>query len=477
MKVCQAILLLVFLTAFSHAFAQDSSSAQRVSLNYIDAVAERSKRLGEKLDKQSEKALLRFQKQEKKLQKKLADTDSLKAASVFANAGHQYSQLKQKLSNANGLQQYIPSLDSLTTSIKFLQQKPEFLAKAKEVQDKLKEAKAKVDGLQDRFQKAEEIKKFLKERRQYLEEQLSQLGFAKQFKQLNKQFYYYSQQVREYKELIKDHTKVERKAIELLSKTKLFKDFMRNNSQLASLFRLPGDPNDPVAQANLAGLQTRAQVSGMIQQQLSAGGPGAQAQFRQNLQGAQDQLNQLKNKINEFGGNSSEDILPEGFKPNKQKTKSFLQRLEYGTNFQSQKPNGYFPVTSDIGLSLGYKLNDKSLLGIGASYKIGWGQNIRNINITHQGVGLRSFVDWKIKGSIWVSGGYEMNYRDQFNRIDVLKDLNAWQQSGLLGMSKVVSMKTKFFKKTKVQLLWDFLSYEQVPRTPPIVFRIGYSLK
>ena len=94
---------------------------------------------------------------------------------------------------------------------------------------------------------------------------------------------------------------------------------------------------------------------------------------------------------------------PEGFKPNSQKTKSFFRRLEFGINIQSQRSNGYFPVTSDIGLSLGYRLNDKSTIGVGISYKVGWGKNIQHINITHQGVGLRSFVDWKIKGSFWLS--------------------------------------------------------------------------
>ena len=51
----------------------------------------------------------------------------------------------------------------------------------------------------------------------------------------------------------------------------------------------------------------------------------------------------------------------------------------------------------------------------------------------------------------------------------------AWQQSGLVGLSKILSLKTKVFKKTKLQLLWDFLCYEQVPRGQPIKFRIGYN--
>ena len=139
---------------------------------------------------------------------------------------------------------------------------------------------------------------------------------------------------------------------------------MRKNSMLASLFRMPADdPNDPTYIASLAGLQTRAQVNALIQNQIAAGGPGAQQQVNQNLQAAHAQLQQLKDKVNQWGG-SSDDILPEGFKPNDQKTKSFLQRFELTTNIQSQRANNIFPVTSDLGLSIGYKLNDKSGSGI-----------------------------------------------------------------------------------------------------------------
>ena len=48
---------------------------------------------------------------------------------------------------------------------------------------------------------------------------------------------------------------------------------------------------------------------------------------------------------------------------------------------------------------------------------------------------------------------------------------------GLIGLSKVIDVRSKFSKKTKVQLLWDFLSYQQIPRTQAIVFRVGYDLK
>jgi hypothetical protein len=459
----------------------DSLPSHTVSLKYIDKVSSKADQLEQKLDSRSAKALQRLKKQEEKIKRKLAKKDSTKAAAIFGpdsyrDADERYQQLEQRLQKAGSTNVYNAALDTLGTSLKFLQQNPQWLASAKGSQEKLSSTINKVNGLGNKFQKAEEIKKFLKERKQYLRDQLAGSGFGKELKRLNKEVYYYGEQVKEYKELLKDHSKAEKKAIALLSKTKLFKNFMRKNSQLASLFRLPGDPDDPSSPINLAGLQTRAQVNNLIQQQLAAGGPGAQQQFTQNMQEAQSRLNEIKNKILKAGQTGSDSYNDaEGFKPNSQKTKTFLQRLEFGTNIQSQRAKGFFPVTSDIGLSVGYKLNDKSIVGIGASYKLGWGKDIRHIRITHQGIGLRSFADWKIKGGFWISGGYEMNYRSMFSNIDVLRDLSAWQQSGLIGISKVIALRTKLLKKTKLQLLWDFLSYQQVPRTQAIIFRIGYN--
>jgi hypothetical protein len=142
---------------------------------------------------------------------------------------------------------------------------------------------------------------------------------------------------------------------------------------------------------------------------------------------------------------------------------------------QTQRATSFFPVISDLGLSIGYKLNDKSVIGFGTSYKIGWGRGWNNIRITSQGIGLRSFIDWKLKGSFYISGGYEQNYKTAFSDFFQLRNKNAWQQSGLLGLSKTVPIKSKFFEKTKMQLLWDFLSYQQIPRTQPLVLRVGYS--
>jgi hypothetical protein len=254
----------------------------------------------------------------------------------------------------------------------------------------------------------------------------------------------------------------------MVRETSAFKDFMAKNSLFAQLFPVPAGYG--TAQA-LQGLQTRIAVQQQLGQRLAGAGANPQQYLQQQVQQAQSVLGKLKDKVNQMGGGSSDLEIPD-FKPNQQKTKTFWKRLEYGLSIQSQKTNSFLPTTSDIVLTTGYKLNDKSTIGLGAGFKLGWGKNIKQINLTAQGMSLRSFLDIKVKGSIWISGGYEENYQQEFTKIDQLKNVNAWQKSGLLGLTKKYKIGKK---KGNFQLLWDFLSYSQLPETQPLKFRIGYT--
>jgi hypothetical protein len=255
-----------------------------------------------------------------------------------------------------------------------------------------------------------------------------------------------------------------------------FKAFMSKNSQLAKLFPISSAGSGAAATQAFAGLQTRASVQGQLSQlSQGAGGINPQQYMQQQVLSAQQGLNQLKDKINKMGGGEASMEMP-SFKPNGQKTKPFWKRIEYGLNIQSQKTNTLLPTTTDFALTAGYKLSDRATIGIGSSYKLGWGNGISHISLSNQGVGLRSFVDMKLKGSIWVTGGYEKNYLPQLGeKMDALAIPNlqssSWQSSGLIGLTK----KYKIGKKTNsFQLLWDFLSYQQVPKTQALKFRIGY---
>lgn len=480
-RLCPLLTLFLTLCVFSEkSFSQDSAGdiSSAIPSSYVEGISKKSEKLQRKMERHALKSLALFQKQQNKLLNKLNKKDSLAAQQLVASTAERAVKLNALLQQPAKFNQYIPSLDTLKTSLKFLEKNPALLVKSKLMDGKLKDGLTKIDGLEQQFQKADELKKYFQQQQTLLKEQLQKFGFTRELKKLNKQTYYYTQQIKEYKELVKDKKKLERKAIDLLSKTKLFQDFMKRNSMLASLFRMPvDDPTDPSYLQSLAGLQTRVQVNQLIQQQAAAGGPNALQEIKNNIMDAQSQLQQLKEKMMKAGGSGNSDEELPNFKPNNQRTKSFLSRLEVGANMQSQKSSTFFPTTSDIGLSVGYKLNDRSVIGFGAAYKMGWGKSLRQMRITHEGAGLRSFVDYNLKKSFWISGGFEMNYKLAFNKVEELKNLTAWQQSGLIGLSKKMSVSMKILKSTTAQLLWDFLSYRQLPRTQPIVFRLGYNFK
>lgn len=471
---------------------QAKEGISSVNEKALSAIKKKYDKLDASIEKQSQKMLSRLQKKEDKLRHKLQKRDSLKAAQLFGDAEEQYAGLRNKLSQPfDSLQQfplkeYIPGVDSLQTALNFL--KGQGVSLPEEKLAAAGKAGAELKELQDKLEKAGDVEAFVKSRERQLKEGLANSGLAKGLKSINKEAFYYSQRLREYKEALKNPEKLEEKVLNAVRNSGAFLSFMKKNSYLAKLFPAPENYGTPAA---LAGLQTRASVQGALQQRFgtaalgaasseasAAAGSGAGAAMgylQQQMSAAQAQLGALKDKMSQLGisGGSSDMTIPD-FKPNSQHTKSFFKRIQYSANMQSEGAKNVIPPTSDLALMLGYKLNDKSTIGIGASYRVGWGhEGFQHITITHEGVGLRSFVDIKARGSFWLSGGYEMNYQQSFAHYRQLYNLNMWQRSGLIGITK----KYKVGKKeNNMQVLWDFLSYSQVPRTGAIKFRVGFGL-
>ncbi|MES2372833.1 MAG: hypothetical protein V4557_09655 [Bacteroidota bacterium] len=444
----------------------------RVNVKKLESIQNRYDGMQKKVTAYSLKSLKRLQKQETKIRKKLSGKDSLAAKQLGNYANEKYAKWMGEIKNPSKIikpvTSYLPGLDSMQTAFSFLNKSGSNIPGISS--DKISQVKAlaeKAGNLQSQLQASTDIQKFIKERKQQLQDLLGKYSMANELKSFNKEVYYYQQQLDEYKSLINDPGKLEQKVLGYVREIPAFKDFMSKNSFLSKLF--PSGGSGANGQA-LPGLQTRTAVQQQFAQQ--SGGPSdPQQMLQQQVQEAQGELSKLKVKLNQLGGGSGEIQVPD-FKPNNQKTKSFWKRLEYGLNIQSQGTSNFLPATSDIALLAGYKINDKNTVGMGAGYKLGWGKNISNINLTSQGISLRSYLDMKLKGSIWISGGYEYNYQNEFEKIDELKNISAWQKSGLIGLSK----KYKIGKKNgNLQLLWDFLSYSQVPKTTALKFRLGYS--
>ncbi|MHA4808475.1 hypothetical protein ACX0G9_10215 [Flavitalea flava] len=471
--------------AASSASGDESVSGKVFSFpsRLLDRIQHKTADLNQQLTRQTEKYLEQMTRREDRIRKKLYRIDSTGTKNLFAHSSEQYAALAQKLKTDTGNRsasasgEYQPYTDSLRSTLGFLQANPQLLQASvgASVNPQLQRSVNELQALQAKLQDADQIKQYIRDRKEQISQYLSRYNnlpssLTKEVQGMNQSLFYYSQQVREYRELLNSPNALEQKALTYLNQLPAFQDFMKKNGALAGLFGLPSGYGDP---QGLVGLQTRDQISQLIQSQVAAGGAGGAAALQANLQSAQGQLDGYKDKLNQLGGGSGDLDMP-NFKPNDQKIKALWKRLEYGTNFQTSRNNQYYPTVVDLGLTIGYRLGHGNSAGIGASYKVGLGNGWNHIAFSSNGLGIRSFIDVKIKASFFISGGFEYNYTTPFSAVQQLRNIDNWTKSGLIGVSKTVSVKSRVFKKTKLSLLWDMLSYSQRPQTQPVVFRVGY---
>lgn len=468
---------ILFILAFYYGKAQSDSTLiqlQEIPIRYIKEVDNKIDKYSTRITNKTEKTLAKLSRWENKLKPIIEKANPEVATRLFGEGKMTFTVLLQKMKDgeqvaANYRASYDEYKDKLATNLKYLEQQQQNL-NAKLVAP-IKSANKKIKELDEDEKQQQFVQAFIKERKKELiDESLKYIGKSKYLTKINKESYYYIETIKNYKELFKEPKKAEQTAINILNKIPAFKNFIQQYSILASLFGSPAGATSPAA---MAGLQTRASVNALVQNQIAIGGPNAQQYMQQNIAAAQAELTKLKDKILKAGGNSSDAEMP-NFKPDATKTKTFKQRLELGSNIQIIRNNNLLPATADLGFSVGYKINSKATAGLGLSYKAGLG-SFQRISLTHQGIGFRSYGDWRIKRQFFVSGGYEMNYNAAFKNIQQLQNYNDWQPSGLIGITKKMNIKTKLTKQTKLQLLYDLLAREHMPASQPLIFRVGYN--
>ncbi|HET9056760.1 MAG TPA: hypothetical protein VFN30_07930, partial [Chitinophagaceae bacterium] len=298
MKTILSLLMTSLISQVLYSQLSDSLllSQAKIPPRYYQATLRKASQIENNITRKTQKALKQFSRQEEKLYHKLYKIDSLAAKEIFARSKQQIANLQAKLKKAQTLtpgniKEYIPALDSQITTLKFLDKYTNQIPQKEKINTTL----AQLQNMQSKLQSATEIKQYLKQRRDQLKEQLSKFGFAKELKKLNKQVYYYQAQINEYKQILKDPRKIEKKALAQLSKLSTFQQFMKKNSMLASLFRMPDDGLSPFGGgSSLAGLQTRADIQNLVQNQFTGTGINPRQYIQQQMQQAQTQLNKLK---------------------------------------------------------------------------------------------------------------------------------------------------------------------------------------
>ncbi|WP_436488825.1 hypothetical protein [Chitinophaga sp. ARDCPP14] len=468
MKLLVPLTFVLVILSAKTCIAQDTSELN-ITGKAISHINKKVTRSQNQLVRTSDKALRKWIVQEQQIKNRLYKSDSSAAKSMFSTSvdsmRHFSSLMSGRISGSISKIEYNSYLDTLNTTFAFLKNKS---LNTRDLHNKaggINSGSDNINQLIGKLEYSEKIKNYIQERKKLLLDRLGDnVAFADNLKHLKRQAYYYSKQVKGITEALKDKRKAEAKAIELIRKIPAYQDFLAKNSQLASLFNF----GSATSAGSVAGLQTRSQVETLLQNRVSAGGPNAVGMLSQQMDAARSKMDDLKNK---FPALNSADEMPD-FKPSEMKTTRFFQRLEFGSNVQFQRSNRYFPTTGDLAGQAAYKFHKNGSAGLGLSYKLGMGTSSDNIRFSGQGMGLRSFIDWKLKGTFFLNGGYEQNYQPNYSGLPDGAG-QKWTQSGLAGISKKYRINSKL--KGNMMVLFDFLYSQHIPHTDPIKLRLGYN--
>jgi hypothetical protein len=454
----------------------DSISMQGYASKYAKAVNNKTKKLQEKIEKKIKNNLEKFKEAELALIDKVAIKDSALANQLLQETLDKYKALEDKLTSISGLNiSNLGSIDSSSAILQFFGSLPAI--EGTKIGSKVDEAILILTKAGSSLKKSDLINEFLRRQRSEWQQRLSSIGMIENIKGINKQVYYFGQQIHEYKTLLSDPAKLERKIAALLCKIPAFNKFLSQTMTANSLF--PGaSPLTPLSSgispaislgnvSSYSGLQPRTQVQQAITQRTGISNSSSQ-QLQQFITTAGQQYNELRTKLDQ---EKAEETI--GFKVNSQKVKSFKKRLEYGADIQFEKSTTFFPGRANLGLRVGYKLTDKSIIGLGISYKAGLGTGWKNIQFSHQGIGIRSYAEFSIKNNFYGRFGAELNYINPFNSINNLSHVQNWQRSALLGITKRIRLKGG--KSGSLQFMYDFLYKTHYPISQPFIYRIGYN--
>jgi hypothetical protein len=445
----------------------------KLSSKTFDHIGNRIARIERTITRTTTLYLQRMAKQEGVLQKALLARDSGLAAKLYPQGQDPYRQLLANVASVPTLREYLPVIDSLHAALSFIGHSNLGMAQPPgSTLAAVQKAEVQLRQLESAWQRARDAESFIRQREQHWSSQLASYSTA--ILPINRSAFYFQQQLVEYKALLQDRDKVQERVLNAVRGSTAFQHFIQTNSYVGKLFGLPANYGSP---ASLHCLQTKD----MIQQRLGLNaGQAANAgedpghYLQQKVESGQQQLSQLKTKLRSLGHFSGGgEVVMSRFTPNGEKINPFGKRLEYGFSLQTLQRYGIMPATVDLGITLGYKLSPNATVGVGGSYILGLGQGFPRLSYSGQGAGVRSFIDVKAKGGLWLSGGLEYNYVHGFSTWQGLSHWDEWQKSALFGLSKKFRLSAG--RSSSLQLLFDALYKQHVPASPPVIFRAGYN--
>lgn len=478
------ILLLLLTTSLGQVYAQNdicdsispnklkkllTSNQAKTQVFGSEATKRFTKSIG-KLVRLERKVNTTLQKINPELQSRLFGPDKI----TFERIQNEWTQKEQLITSYSST--FNERLDSVAVTLGFLQSNP--ACQSESLKKETNRTKLQLDSCVKLTNRIDHLKKLIAARKsELINALLSESKLGRQLRAVYAESQFISKKLENLKEELSKPTGPETLILSLLSKRKDFQAFFNSNSALSVLF---GRSQNQTSN-DLIGLQTISSLNEDLQNRLHIPLNQVDELITKKINTAQQVFAQQRSSNYDSSIRKKLKV-----KPNSQRLKSFKERLETTTIFQLGRPLRRVENQLNIGILVGYRLNDRLTSGLGITYLANYG-NIYKLQIKHGGLGVRIYGDYKLgtKKTMSLFGSAEYNQLARSSQIQTINDFGPINRSSLettnqrlavIGFSKRIKSRGRLIKSSIIQILFNALYASKNNQSQPFIFRLGYGL-
>ncbi len=483
----KTILLLILILNFGICCVAQSNQQLPISLSTKDC-----KRLHSRINKRFEKAtshlksvndkhLRAFWKLEESIITELCAVNELQAESQFKSSLQSYRRYQERLemSSGRGLKNHYPGFDSLSCALTYFEST---YAKGSEPSKSsdcscsdAHHVKSSQNLLRAEIMRSEVIQEYIRDRTQYL----SRIANSSQvpsgaLKKLIQSNYYLGESISNRISILNKRSKIENRIFRLLNTNQGFKDFVNSNGQLASLNNSSLPSNEIHSKIKIEDLLANAQKSA------STTIARENEKMKSLLNSQKEKSNIALSYIDTLRNLEKDTTVQKIWKPNPYKSKRFIQRLQYGIDFQATQRTNFVPSAGVISGSISYNFSQNVSLGINTGLitsiqSLNFSREFTAPTVSNDGITLGLLVDSRLRNRIFITGGAEVNNRNLTNQEEtstasaVQFKETYWNLSALTGIK--LKLPSGRNKEQTLSIVYDFLHTRS--GLPPVSIRMG----
>lgn len=489
MKTAVRGLLLLYCIHFLpfYGYAQEEVTFVEQGKKYIDLNIKSLSKLNHNIERQQKNLLNKLQRQEKRFASKLKRKDSAAHA--------QYTQQAISFDSIGKLRQAGPSkttakitgkpaaaIDSLTAIQSFLEKKIHLQGESNNNAADLIGYDSKLVNLKTQQNYSNYINELIGQRTNNLKSINASAKGVSGFKSIDKQVYYAKEKMKVFKQISDQPSVLEDDALEMLQGQEGFEQYMQKatGNDMSSLNGLSTSDLEKM------GYQTKRQVNQQLQQKFGNNLTGLQQNVSNQIKAYQDKTKKLTEaaKTAKQSKHSLQQLRRTDkptFKVNPMRGLPFSRRVEKQYNWQTTRATiDGAPAMLQASAMAGFRHTPRLTYGIGMAASVGLGTSWNNIRISFEGIGLRSYAEWKWQYGIGVYAGYERMYKqaafiDNKEVAAPERKLNphntsTYNEAVLIGLAKTYKVNDKW--NGSFQVLYDVWWKEKGLKSP-IILRLA----